>query len=55
MTANADYEATDDEPPMPCCDYRDHGPGGCACPNHPRSALHVFGYDVSPNDGSGAI
>lgn len=26
-----------------CCDYRDHGGNGCACPAHPRSAVHPFG------------
>ena len=39
----------DDE--MPCCDYRDHHyingvPTGCACPDHPRDSMHVFGYEV---------
>lgn len=28
---------------LPCCDYRDHGTGACACPAHERSALHPFG------------
>jgi hypothetical protein len=30
-------------PPEPCCTYRDHSPGPCACPEHERSALHPFG------------
>lgn len=28
--------------PLPCCDYRDHSPGPCACPKHQQSALHPF-------------
>lgn len=32
---------------MPCCDYRDHGSGACACPNHARSTLHPFGHLVT--------
>lgn len=27
----------------PCCTHRDHGRGGCACPEHPQSAMHPFG------------
>lgn len=26
-----------------CCDYRDHSPGPCACPEHEEDALHPFG------------
>lgn len=30
---------------VPCCDYRDHSGDlpACACPEHPRGALHPFG------------
>lgn len=33
----------DAEDAEPCCTYRDHGRGGCACPEHARSAMHPFG------------
>lgn len=35
---------TDDiDAAMPCCDYRDHSSGVCACPEHARTTLHPFG------------
>lgn len=27
----------------PCCDYRDHSPGPCACPDHDASVIHPLG------------
>lgn len=30
---------------QPCCDYRDHESGVCACPQHHGSALHPLGVD----------
>lgn len=35
--------STYDEPELPCCDYRDHSSGVCACPEHTLSMLHPFG------------
>jgi hypothetical protein len=32
------------EPEPPCCDYRDHGAGWCACPDHQATALHPYGW-----------
>lgn len=36
----------DEEPEAPCCTYVDHGGDrpACACPEHPQSALHPYGY-----------
>lgn len=28
---------------VPCCDYRDHEYGYCACPEHEHSEMHPFG------------
>lgn len=35
-----------DDPP--CCDYRDHSPEPCACPEHPESYLHPLGAKPWP-------
>jgi hypothetical protein len=35
----------DDDDSIPCCDYTDHSPGPCACPEHPPSVLHPFGTE----------
>lgn len=32
----------------PCCDYRDHSPEPCACPDHPESYLHPLGTKPWP-------
>jgi hypothetical protein len=31
---------------QPCCDCRDHGSLGCACPEHMQSELHPFGWNA---------
>lgn len=50
----------------PCCDYRDHSPGPCACPEHDQTAMHPFGepdallgvpasdFDAQAETGQGA-
>lgn len=44
MDVGCPDEGAVSEPAMPCCDYRDHGSNGCACPEHPQSELHPFGF-----------
>lgn len=39
----------------PCCDYRDHSPGPCACPEHKASALHPVGKRHWPSERMDAL
>jgi hypothetical protein len=52
-----DYEGlpTDGDETMtadssPCCDYTDHSPGPCACPEHERSEMHPFGLPTNGDE-----